>query len=207
MLVQCLMNSDFWPLFSFHFLVFEYATAFNGDLSTWNVEAVTDMNESTLQSDLPPKKSTIFTIVQSRQTNSNFWLLSSFHFLVLSNAQRFNRDISKWNVGAVLDMRNSTLQSYLPFKSLVFLDVFIWIYCTNFIYNTYSPLFKPFVIEPLFVPVVQCCQRRLGSHKASGAPSLGNNHLLPAPVSPPETQLFVVPLEITFLDRPHGPSP
>ena len=113
--------------------MFEYATAFNGDLSTWNVEAVTDMNESTLQSDLPPKKSTIFTIVQSRQTNSNFWLLSSFHFLVLSNAHRFNRDISKWNVGAVLDMKNSTLQSYLPFKSLVFLDVFIWIYCTNFI--------------------------------------------------------------------------
>ena len=26
---------------------------------------------------------------------------------------------------------------------------------TNFIYNTYSPLFKPFIIGPLFVPVVQ----------------------------------------------------
>ena len=44
----------------FHFLVFNRAYKFNGDLSKWNVGAVTNMAGSTLQSYLPSKRSTIF---------------------------------------------------------------------------------------------------------------------------------------------------
>ena len=48
----------------------------------------------------------------------------------------------------------------------------------------------------------------MGSNKASGATPSGNNHPSPAPTSRPETQLFVVPLEIILtLIRPHGPPP
>ena len=81
----------FWPFFAltlyriltfdlcslFHFLVFEKAAVFNGDLSTWDVGSVTTMQQSTLQSDLPSKKIYYFLTMWEI---SNFWffLLSSF---------------------------------------------------------------------------------------------------------------------------------
>ena len=55
----------------FHFLVFQEAPKFNGDLSTWDVGAVKEMESSTLQSDLPSKRSTILTM---------FLLFSLFNF-------------------------------------------------------------------------------------------------------------------------------
>ena len=48
----------------------------------------------------------------------------------------------------------------------------------------------------------------MGSNKASGAAPPGNNHPLPVPAFPPETQLFVVSLELTLgVVKPHGPPP
>ena len=46
----------------FRFLVFYNAQVFNRDLSTWDVGSVTTMYRSTLESDLPSKRSTILTM-------------------------------------------------------------------------------------------------------------------------------------------------
>ena len=54
-----------------------------------------------------------------------FDLCSLFHFLVFRAATVFNRDLSKWDVGAVKNMRESTLQTDLPSKDLLFLPCFL----------------------------------------------------------------------------------
>ena len=54
-----------------------------------------------------------------------FDLCSLFHFLVFRAATVFNRDLSTWNVGSVTTMRESTLQTDLPSKDLLFLPCFL----------------------------------------------------------------------------------
>ena len=94
--VQQILTFDLCSLF--HFLVFYRATKFNRDLSKWDVGAATTMKESTLQSDLPSKRSTILAMIFLSlfnfhltlnlylqiycqcSANSDFWLLFSFSF-------------------------------------------------------------------------------------------------------------------------------
>ena len=136
----------------FHSLVFFNARKFNGDLSKWNVGKVWNMNTSTLQSGLPSKRSTILTMffalffVQFPSflsfvfTNvlpmfSKFWLLTSvslFHFLVFRWAERFNGDLSTWDVGSVTTMQSSTLQSVLPSKRSTILTMFFALFIVQF---------------------------------------------------------------------------
>ena len=118
--------------------MFFQATKFNGDLSKWDVGAVKSMSSSTLQSDLPSKRSTILTMfllfslfnfchsflfykcIANAQQILTFDLCSLFHFLVFQHADAFNGNVSTWNVGAVENMRESTFNLISLQKDLLF---------------------------------------------------------------------------------------
>ena len=95
--------------------MFQFAN-FNGDLSKWDVKSVTTMQQSA------------FSITNVLPMLIKFLFLtfvSLFHFLVFYGATKFNTDISKWDVGAVMNMDYSTLQSDLPSKRSTILTMFL----------------------------------------------------------------------------------
>ena len=131
------------------------------------------MQQSTLQSNLPSKRSTILTMffalfivqfpslfliciykcIANVQNKFNFWpSVSLLLFLVFQSRMTvtaFNGDISKWDVGAVTGMDQSTLQSDLPSKrSILFLEASFYLILLYWFYfkNTFSLLLTPFII-------------------------------------------------------------
>merc|ERR1711934_1022442 len=76
------------------------ASAFNQDLSKWNVSAVTNMrsmfsNSSAFNQDLSKRDVSAVTDMRS----------------MFSRASTFNQDLSKWDASAVTDMRSMFFQA------------------------------------------------------------------------------------------------
>ena len=75
--------------------MFFHASAFNGDLSSWNVSSVTDM-------------SYMFASATSFNGDLSSWNVSSVTDMsyMFFHASAFNGDLSSWNVSSVTDMSN-----------------------------------------------------------------------------------------------------
>ena len=82
------------------------ASDFNGDISSWNVSAVTDMNR-------------MFSGASDFNGDISNWNVSAVTGMnrMFSGASDFNGDISNWNVSAVTDMNRMFLGLLLPATS------------------------------------------------------------------------------------------
>ena len=72
--------------------MFRDATSFNGDVSNWNVEAVTDMRTCSSRDELQRRH-----LELERRGGDE-------HEYMFHGATSFNGDITAWNVQAVTDM-------------------------------------------------------------------------------------------------------
>ena len=103
------------------FPVFNSASAFNSDLSAWNVAAVSEMSYSTCNNYFK-----IFLF------NANLFLfllfLIQFTMLVFNSATVFNSDLSKWNVDVVSGMSYSTYNNYFCKVVLFNADVSFYLF-------------------------------------------------------------------------------
>ena len=76
-------------------LMFNGATAFNGNITSWNVSSVTDMDD-------------MFKNAQSFNQNISSWNVrnvTNMHSM-FEGAESFNQDISGWDVSSVTNMSN-----------------------------------------------------------------------------------------------------
>ena len=148
--------------------VFNGAGNFNGDISTWEVGEVTNMYASTYNSSFPlPKIGPIFgclffpsSLFCAYITNSIFEQLSplffhpslSFNFslfcggAVFFYAGDFNGDLSKWQVGQVTIMHQSTYT--LSCGSFFFPSSF---FCAGTNYSIFEQCSLLFFFQPIFI--------------------------------------------------------
>ena len=89
--------------------MFEHAGAFNGDLSHWDVGAVTNMKSSTFRS----CAYNIILIVHRLWNEISLLCILFFCCCtaVFENAGAFNGDLSHWDTDAVTNMADSTFPS------------------------------------------------------------------------------------------------
>ena len=82
--------------------MFQNATAFNGDLSSWNVSNVTDMTRVRSMRSMSTR---IVCAAPVTPCEADLLTWSArFHRQMFQNAAAFNGDLSSWNVSNVTNM-------------------------------------------------------------------------------------------------------
>ena len=107
--------------------MFGDATAFNGDLSSWDVSAVTDM-------------SSMFYNADSFNGDLSSWDVSAVTDMssMFYNADSFNGDLSSWNVSAVTDMSSMFYNVFYFNGDLSSWDVSAVTDMSSMFYNVFS---------------------------------------------------------------------
>ena len=114
----CFTWFDFYQMFIFRYLqkMFNRASSFNSDVSSWDVASVKYMDVSTFSSLFLLLIGLLFIYFTCiRQFDTHHMFISRYFKHMFGQIPSFNGDVSSWNVARVEDMRVSYISAVIYF--------------------------------------------------------------------------------------------